>query len=134
MKRDGDDDTIGKRLRELRRSKGLHQQDLASDEISSSYVSLIETGKRIPSDAVLKSLAKKLDCTVEYLVSGRTESRTSELRLKVAFGDMAIRNGDNGEALQAYSEALAQADQLDADTMRRARRGQAQALEKLGRL
>ncbi|MEU0067982.1 helix-turn-helix domain-containing protein [Streptomyces sp. NPDC006332] len=134
MKRDREDDTIGKRLRDLRRSKGLHQQDLASDDISSSYVSLIETGKRIPSDAVLKSLAKKLDCTVEYLVSGRNESRVSELQLKVAFGDMAIRNGDNGEALQAYSEALAQAEQLDTATVRRARRGQAQALEKLGRL
>ncbi|MGC0331376.1 tetratricopeptide (TPR) repeat protein [Streptomyces sp. SAI-170] len=125
---------VGKRLRDLRKRKGLHQRDLASQDVSGSYISLIESGKRYPSDAVFASLAERLGCTVEYLRDGRHESRAKELQLKVAFGDMALRNGDNGEALQAYSEALGQADQLDATTIRRARRGQAHALEKLGQL
>ena len=40
------DPGIGARVRELRRARGLKQQDLAYGEISISYVSLIESGKR----------------------------------------------------------------------------------------
>jgi transcriptional regulator with XRE-family HTH domain len=125
---------IGQRLRELRQKRGLNQQDLASDDISVSYVSLIETGKRAPSDTVLKTLAERVGCTVDYLRTGRDDARVKELELKVAFGDMALRNGANGEALQSYSEALANAPLLQEATVRRARLGQALAFEKLGRL
>src|ERR1700745_3616002 len=103
---------IGQRLRELRLKRGLNQQDLASEEISVSYVSLIETGKRIPSEAVLKTLAERVGCSVDYLRSGRNDKRVKELELKIAFGDMALRNGANGEALQSFSEALAHAPLL----------------------
>jgi tetratricopeptide (TPR) repeat protein len=125
---------LGRRVRELRRARGLNQQDLASDEISVSYISLIETGKRSPSDAVLTVLAERLNCTVEYLRSGRDGERMQELELKIAFADMAMRNGDNGEALQAYSEALAARPLLTVEMTLRAQVGQALALEKLGRL
>ncbi|WP_329565022.1 helix-turn-helix domain-containing protein [Kitasatospora sp. NBC_01266] len=125
---------IGQRLRELRQKRGLNQQDLASADISVSYVSLIETGKRVPSEAVLKALAERVGCTVDYLRTGRDDVRVKELELKVAFGDMALRNGANGEALQSYSEALANAPLLGEAMVRRARLGQALAFEKLGRL
>ncbi|MGF1429621.1 tetratricopeptide repeat protein [Kitasatospora sp. LaBMicrA B282] len=125
---------IGQRLRELRLKRGLNQQDLASEDISISYVSLIETGKRAPSEAVLKSLAERVGCSVEYLRTGHDDATVKELELKVAFGDMAMRNGSNGEALQAYSEALASAPLLSNAMVTRARLGQALAFEKLGRL
>ncbi len=125
---------IGRRLRALRRARGLKQQDLASEDISVSYVSLIETGKRTPSDAVLQTLADRVSCTVEYLRSGRDDTRARDLELKIAFADLAMRNGANGEALQAYSEAIASAPLLSQDAVRRARLGQALAMEKLGRL
>ncbi|GJF34224.1 hypothetical protein KNE206_69240 [Kitasatospora sp. NE20-6] len=125
---------IGQRLRKLRLEKGLNQQDLASADISVSYVSLIETGKRAPSEAVLKFLAERVGCSVEYLRTGRDDARVKELELKIAFGDMALRNGANGEALQSYSEALASAPFLGEAMIRRARTGQAMAFEKLGRL
>ncbi|MDH6116705.1 transcriptional regulator with XRE-family HTH domain [Kitasatospora sp. GAS204A] len=125
---------IGQRLRELRQKRGLNQQDLASADISVSYVSLIETGKRAPSETVLKSLAERVGCTVDYLRTGRDDTRVKELELKIVFGDMALRNGANGEALQSYSEALANAPLLDEAMVRRAKLGQALAFEKLGRL
>ncbi|MDH6138640.1 MULTISPECIES: helix-turn-helix domain-containing protein [Kitasatospora] len=125
---------IGQRLRELRQKRGLNQQDLASADISVSYVSLIETGKRIPSEAVLKTLAERVGCSVDYLRSGRDDKRVKELELKIAFGDMALRNGANGEALQSFSEALAHAPLLGEAAVRRARLGQATAFEKLGRM
>ncbi len=125
---------IGQRLRELRQRKGLNQQDLASADLSVSYVSLIENGKRAPSAAVLQTLAERVGCSVEYLKTGRDDARVHELELKIAFGDMAMRNGSNGEALQSYSEALASAPFLSEDKVRRARIGQALAFEKLGRM
>jgi len=39
---------LGERIRLLRGKRGLKQQDLASSEISASYISLIESGKRRP--------------------------------------------------------------------------------------
>lgn len=39
---------LGERIRLLRGKRGLKQQDLASSEISASYISLIESGKRAP--------------------------------------------------------------------------------------
>lgn len=135
MKLPQDDSTgIGPRLRELRRARGLHQQDLASDEFSVSYVSLIETGKRTPSKAVLQALADRLGCSVEYLRSGRDDNRIKELELKIAFGEMALRNGENGEALQSFSEALADKPLLADSSVRRAQIGLALALEKIGSL
>lgn len=125
---------LGERIRLLRGKRGLKQQDLASQEISASYISLIESGKRVPSDAVLTALAQRLECSVEYLRSGRDDKELEEARLRLAFGEMALRNGSNGEALQALSEILAHPSLLDASMTRRARLGQATALEKLDRL
>ncbi|GGU27946.1 helix-turn-helix domain-containing protein [Streptomyces violascens] len=125
---------LGQRIRELRVRRGLKQQDLASEEISTSYVSLIESGKRAPSDTVLGTLAVKLGCSTEYLRTGRDQHEMEEARLKLAFGDMALRNGADGEALQTFSELLGGSLPLDAAMKRRARMGQASALEKLGRL
>jgi len=65
---------IGRRLRELRIARGLLQQDLATAEISTSYVSLIEGGKRRPSPAVLAVLAERVGTSVEFLLTGRDEN------------------------------------------------------------
>ncbi|WP_327313391.1 helix-turn-helix transcriptional regulator [Streptomyces sp. NBC_01235] len=129
-----DGEGTGRRLRELRRARGLKQQDLASDDVSVSYISLIESGKRTPSAAVVALLAERLGCTTDYLLTGQDGTRTRELELKAAFADLSLHNGANGEALQAFSEVLASAPVLPEATVRRARLGQALALEQLGRL
>ncbi|MFJ3713281.1 helix-turn-helix domain-containing protein (plasmid) [Streptomyces sp. NBC_01267] len=129
-----DGEGTGRRLRELRRARGLKQQDLASDDVSVSYISLIESGKRTPSAAVVTLLAERLGCTPSYLLTGQDGTRTRELELKAAFADLALHNGENREALQAFSEILASGPVLPEATVRRARLGQALALEQLGRL
>jgi transcriptional regulator with XRE-family HTH domain len=129
-----DGDGTGRRLRELRRARGLKQQDLASDDVSVSYISLIESGKRTPSAAVVTLLAERLGCTTSYLLTGQDDTRTRELELKAAFAELSAHNGAHGEALQAFSEVLASAPVLPETTVRRARLGQALALERLGRL
>ncbi|GGN15262.1 helix-turn-helix domain-containing protein [Streptomyces fuscichromogenes] len=126
---------LGERIRVLRGKRGLKQQDLASDDISASYISLIESGKRgAPSDSVLASLAERLGCSAEYLRTGRDDHELEETRLRLAFGEMALRNGSNGEALQTLSDLLARPSLLDPSMTRRARIAQASALEKLDRI
>ncbi|MGD1222250.1 helix-turn-helix domain-containing protein [Streptomyces krungchingensis] len=125
---------LGDRIRTLRTRHGLKQQDLASQDVSISYISLIEAGKRTPSDGVLATIAAKLGSSVEYLRTGRNGEELGETHLKLAFGEMALRNGANGEALQTFSEVLARRSALDAAAVRRALIGQATALEKLDRL
>ncbi|WP_051970454.1 tetratricopeptide repeat protein [Kitasatospora azatica] len=55
-------------------------------------------------------------------------------RLDTAFAELALRNGGDGEALAIFQRVLAAAPPADPATVRRARCGQAWALEKLGRL
>ncbi|MZD04019.1 helix-turn-helix domain-containing protein, partial [Streptomyces sp. SID5785] len=129
-----DGEGTGRRLRDLRRARGLKQQDLSSGDVSVSYISLIESGKRTPSSTVVALLAERLGCTTSYLLTGQDETRTRELELKAAFAELSLHNGEGGQALHAYSEVLASAPVLPEDTVRRARLGQALALEQLGRL
>ncbi|HZF90723.1 helix-turn-helix domain-containing protein [Streptomyces sp.] len=125
---------MGKRIRNLRVKLGLKQQDLASTDISASYISLIESGKRVPSDAVLATLARKLGCSPDHLRTGHDDHVLEDIRLKLSFAEMALRNGDNGAALQSFGELLAKSEVLDRRMELRARIGQATALEKLDRI
>ncbi|MFB7597502.1 helix-turn-helix domain-containing protein [Streptomyces sp. NPDC056160] len=125
---------LGGRIRTLRIRRGLKQQDLSSAEASTSYISLIESGKRVPSSPVLATIAEKLGTSPDYLMTGIDDRRAEENRLKLAFAEMALRNGDNGEALQSFGELLSSRSALDAAMVRRALIGQATALEKTGRL
>ncbi|MEU3525823.1 helix-turn-helix transcriptional regulator [Streptomyces sp. NPDC038707] len=125
---------LGSRIRTLRTRRGLKQQDLASAEASTSYISLIESGKRVPSSSVLAAIAEKLGTSPDYLLTGIDDRRAEENRLKLAFAEIALRNGDNGEALQSFGELLSNRSSLDSSMVRRALIGQATALEKTGRL
>ncbi|KUL36040.1 hypothetical protein ADL22_26095 [Streptomyces sp. NRRL F-4489] len=61
---------FGKRVREIRRAQGLSQGDLAGDDLSPSYVSLVENGRRVPGARIARSLAERLGTTVEALCAG----------------------------------------------------------------
>jgi len=63
-------ESIGERVRELRLSKHFSQAQLAGAELSDSYISLIESGKRSPTPTVIRMLASRLGCTAEYLSEG----------------------------------------------------------------
>ncbi|UJB42829.1 helix-turn-helix domain-containing protein [Streptomyces sp. A1-5] len=50
----------GRRIKELRVSAGMTQHELAGSDVSASYISLVERGKRLPSGRALKILAARL--------------------------------------------------------------------------
>jgi transcriptional regulator with XRE-family HTH domain len=101
--------TLGQRIRVLRNERGLSQADLAGDQVSASYVSLIESGKRLPERDVLEGLARRLGVSPLYLETGVAPEEITELRLKLQFAEIALANGSNDEAHRLFTELAAAA-------------------------
>ena len=87
------------RLRQARREAGLSQAEAGGDALSASYVSLLESGRRRPTDAALAVLAERLGCTVDYLVHGQDPADLDRIRLTLDYADLALRNGEPVDAL-----------------------------------
>ncbi|SNR90649.1 Helix-turn-helix [Streptosporangium subroseum] len=100
-------DLVGQRIKTVRRQRGFSQAQLAHPELSDSYVSLIESGKRTPTPAVLELLANKLDCSLTYLINGVTAEQMKEIELVLSYAQLAMNNGEVAEARMRYAELLA---------------------------
>lgn len=76
---------LGKRVRELRKAKGLSQVKLAKlAGIDQTTISLIETGHTPNATArVLSALAQLLGVSVDYLVSGEKKPDKTMLRQEI---------------------------------------------------
>jgi transcriptional regulator with XRE-family HTH domain len=121
--------TFGDRLRRLREAKGLTQGDVATlAEISASYMSLLEAGKREASPELAGRLARILEVERSVLSDGATSPTTLRIRDLLRFGDTALRLGDVGEAERCVTELFDPAagralwaDELDQALVVRAR-------------
>lgn len=126
---------FGARLRALRRAAGLSQTDLATEGLSPSYVSLIESGKRPASAAVIAILASRLGVEEQFLLTGVDVEASAALELEVAYAEMALRNGEGRQALEHASAVVdAPAHTVSPEVRSRARRLHAEALEAVGDL
>jgi len=93
-------DTVGARIRHERVRAGLSQSQLAGPGLSASYVSLIETGARQPSAAVVDQIAAKLGVSAQYLLEGHTSSDAEQVAMELAFAKVAMANGHAEEAVK----------------------------------
>jgi tetratricopeptide (TPR) repeat protein len=123
---------LAERLRAERARAGLSQTALAGDDFSPSYISLIESGRRMPTDAALAVLAARLGTTVDYLKYGDAAPSEERARLEISFARLAL---SNGAAQEAKDRLLA----LDLDSISpryhaEARHALAMAHEALGEL
>lgn len=88
--------TIGKRIAQLRKEKGLTQEELSQMmEVSAQAVSKWENDQTCPDIASLPKLAKILGVTVDELLSGREENapvvRVLEPEARKELKDMMLR-------------------------------------------
>ena len=60
--------SLGQRIKKVRKEKGLTQQELVDNNISRSMLSLIENGMSNPSMATLEHISKKLQKPVTYFL------------------------------------------------------------------
>ncbi|ACZ00450.1 MULTISPECIES: helix-turn-helix transcriptional regulator [Thermomonospora] len=123
---------VGERVRNLRLTRRMSQAQLAGHDLSDSYISLIESGKRTPTPAVLRLLAERLGCTAEYLAEGIEPEQRAHLEVRERYARLALNAGDAPAALAGFDEVISGSD--DPELTVRARWGRAQALEALGRL
>src|SRR5438128_191065 len=107
-------ETIGERLKRLRRERGLSQRELAAPGVSYAYISRIEAGTRQPSVKALRRLAGKLEVTADYLETGSDLDAGAARELKISDLELAVRLGEaeGAEAglIAVAEEALAAGD------------------------
>jgi transcriptional regulator with XRE-family HTH domain len=87
------DETVGQRIRRLRKELALSQRDIAGPGISFAYISRLETGRRRPSPTALRLLARRLGVSPEYLETGSRvpghllrERRLADAELELRLG------------------------------------------------
>jgi transcriptional regulator with XRE-family HTH domain len=104
------------RLVRLRKAAGLSQTDLAGDDLSPSYVSLLEAGKRKPSTDVVRQLAARLGCSSSMLWEGEHSERERRLSLEISYAKLALTHGGLTDARDRLVLLL---DEPDLDLHRR---------------
>ncbi|HEY0141208.1 MAG TPA: helix-turn-helix transcriptional regulator [Thermoanaerobaculia bacterium] len=74
---------FGRRLRELRKERGLTQEALAeSADLSGNYISDLELGLKVPSLTILVRLSQALDVATTDLVADFTREAVKRMTLR----------------------------------------------------
>jgi transcriptional regulator with XRE-family HTH domain len=125
--------TIGDRVRGLRLSRRMSQAQLAGPDLSDSYVSLIESGKRTPTPVVARLLAERLGCTTEFLLHGIEPRQRIDTELGLRHAELELFHGDPAVAADRFADIVKAAGEDNAMLAAQARMGVARALEAQGR-
>jgi transcriptional regulator with XRE-family HTH domain len=129
-------ESIGARIKRLRRERGLSQRDLSSPGISYAYLSRIEAGVRTPSVKALRQIAGKLGVTVEYLERGEptpTELGVADAGLEFkTLTEAELRKIRDAAAKSAREAAKAATEQVLEDRREAERIRLRKRLEELG--
>ena len=96
---------VGQRIRERRLLAGLSQTQLAGDDLSASYVSLIEAGKRQPGPEALQIIANRLGCRVQDL-EGPEDTASLHVDLELAYARLALGHGEAASARERLEPLL----------------------------
>jgi transcriptional regulator with XRE-family HTH domain len=121
-------ETLGQRIRRIRKDRGLSLARITGDDFSRAFLNQVELGKARPSIRVLRIIAERLGTEVEYLLDGRQAGVERELALEK--GRVLLAQGEPRRALLALRLAAQSFDwPLGCD----ARLAQAQAYIALGR-
>jgi transcriptional regulator with XRE-family HTH domain len=128
-------ESIGARVRRLRRERGLSQRDLSEPGVSYAYVSRIEAGARQPSLKAIRILAGKLGVSPEYLETGAGTPKAYEQEIRLSDAELGLRLGEAVEqAEETFRQLLAEArDAADLAAETRSRIGLGLALGHRGR-
>ena len=100
-------ETMGERVRSLRRSAGLSQEELAAGRFSKEYVSQIERGKTWPTAETLEWLADRLATDREFLEHGLTLADSQRLEAALVDAERILEDARYGDALKAFADVRA---------------------------
>jgi transcriptional regulator with XRE-family HTH domain len=107
---------FGRRLRQLRIARGRSQRDLAVGVVDPSYVSLLESGLRVPTLEVALQIAKALDVPLRELVADaaavaepESQRAAGERLVRDLLARSAIDDGDLAAAADRFRHAYQEA-------------------------
>jgi len=106
--------TIGEKIRAARLAERLTQEQLAGNDLSKSYISEVERGRRTPRRITLKVLAQRLRKPLSYFLDGAAEDREAEVYLELGLAQL---HGGSAEAISSLEKALDLALQGGSETL-----------------
>ncbi|GAA4198603.1 hypothetical protein GCM10022252_49350 [Streptosporangium oxazolinicum] len=110
----------------------MSQAQLAGPDLSDSYVSLIESGKRTPTPVVTRLLAERLGCGMEFLLHGIEPHQRVDTGLALRQAELELCHGDPVVAAGLFADTAEAASDDSATLAAQARYGRARALEAQG--
>jgi transcriptional regulator with XRE-family HTH domain len=81
---------VGERIRKTRESLDMSQTALAGDGLSPSYISLIESGKRRPTNTAIDIICRRLGVQPEDLGMEYDVQEVARLRLPLGVGAFGL--------------------------------------------
>jgi tetratricopeptide (TPR) repeat protein len=96
--------TLGQKVRQARKSRGLTQRALAGDDLSVSFISMLEHDKVRPSLASLRVIAGRLGVTLSALLEAE-QPPSRQAVLKIEVGSALLRQHRHTEAMEAFQDA-----------------------------
>jgi HTH-type transcriptional regulator, quorum sensing regulator NprR len=93
---------IGKRIKETRTQLGISQRQLAGEDMTRAYVSLIEKGHATPSEKTLRVIANRLDKPLSYFLGDDDED---SMEISEAMLERAIKKAREGQIESAFKIA-----------------------------
>ena len=107
INRESSSGTVGRRIKIRRTELGLSQAEVAGLDLSDSYISLLESGRRTPSPDVVAMLAGRLRCSAGWLTSGIDDAEQRSIRLQLKEAELCLHTADPQRALDLSSGVLA---------------------------
>jgi tetratricopeptide (TPR) repeat protein len=96
--------TLGEKVRQARKSRGLTQRALAGGDLSESFVSMLEHDKVRPSLETLRLMAGRLNVPLSHLLDADPAPRR-QVAVKLELGRALLRQHHFTEAMEAFQEA-----------------------------
>lgn len=109
-------ETVGQRLRRLRKERGLTQFELTSPGVSHAYVSRIEADLRTPSVKAIRKLAAKLGVNPDYLERGLDLDAGEDRELRLLDCELALRFGGDAAEVEKVAAVVAEEAERGGDT------------------
>ncbi|MET7476443.1 tetratricopeptide repeat protein [Streptomyces sp. NPDC005648] len=108
-----DPGTIGRRVQQLRTTRGLTQKQLAEPAYTPAYISTLEAGRVRASEDALRHIAERLGVAYEELATGRPARLATDLRLRLTEAQRTLAGGEAERAAEQYAALLDEAEAHD---------------------
>lgn len=96
---------LGQRVRELRQTRGMTQEQLAGEELTKSFISLLEQDKSSPSIETAALIAQRLGTSVDALLGSQGHLQDQVVSGLLALSGEAIRRRNLSHAAELLKAA-----------------------------